>query len=212
MSTDVLPADQRAALQFLCERQSDILDRVGEVAGTQRDLEAFARAGVTRIDRTCGSIKDELRGHGVELGKVKSCLTASLLSGKAVRNGLNGRIVLVLDDELIFRRACVRVLADAGASVVQAGNLAEIGTLLTTPVDAALLDVHLPDGCGYQVARAVRGIRPDALIVMTSGAPDADGETAELGIGASFLPKPFDLDLLFNALDPIRRHHDEDHG
>ena len=60
--------------------------------------------------------------------------------------------VLVLEDEPSLRRSLVRFLERRGVDVVGARNLQEARACLeSAPVDAAVLDVSLPDGDGLDL-------------------------------------------------------------
>lgn len=106
------------------------------------------------------------------------------------------RHLLVVDDEphiglllrphlehLGYRVSLARTLADARRALADGGS----------PLDAVLLDLHLPDGSGLDLLREIRA-RPAtrALPVMIL---TAEGEDRVLGeaeaLGAPLLTKPF---------------------
>jgi two-component system OmpR family response regulator len=106
------------------------------------------------------------------------------------------RHLLVVDDEphigLLLRPHLERL----GYRVSLARTLGEARTALrdgTAPLDALLLDLHLPDGSGLDLLRELRRPGPTRLlpvIVLT-----AEGEDRVLGeaeqLGAALLTKPF---------------------
>jgi DNA-binding response OmpR family regulator len=106
------------------------------------------------------------------------------------------RHLLLVDDEphiglllrphlerLGYRVSLARTLAHARATLVDAG----------TPVDALLLDLHLPDGYGLDLLRELRGTaatRELPVMVLTAEGEDRVLGEAE-GLGAALLTKPF---------------------
>jgi two-component system, OmpR family, catabolic regulation response regulator CreB len=106
------------------------------------------------------------------------------------------RHLLVVDDEphigLLLRPHLERL----GYRVSLAKTLAEARAVLAdraAPLDALLLDLHLPDGSGLDLLRELRGgaaTRTLPVIVLT-----AEGEDRVLSevedLGASLLTKPF---------------------
>ena len=106
------------------------------------------------------------------------------------------RHLLVVDDEPHIGLLLRPHLEHLGYRVSLARNLAEARAALgdgTAPLDAILLDLHLPDGSGLDLLREIRA-RPAtrALPVMIL---TAEGEDRVLGeaeaLGAPLLTKPF---------------------
>ena len=69
---------------------------------------------------------------------------------------LSGRRVLVLEDEFLIRLDICAELESEGAETVEAGTVAEGLAQAARPVDAAVLDITLPDGESWPVAEALR--------------------------------------------------------
>jgi DNA-binding NarL/FixJ family response regulator len=87
-----------------------------------------------------------------------------------------GRSVLIVDDHVGFRRSARRLLESAGFVVVAeadnaAGALAAAAALLP---DVVLLDVHLPDGNGFDVASRLATATPAAVVILTSSRDASD--------------------------------------
>ncbi|WP_433085198.1 response regulator [Dactylosporangium sp. CA-052675] len=102
--------------------------------------------------------------------------------------------ILVVDDEPDLCEIVRRVLSRAGAEVLTASGLAGAERVLAEHpkgIDLAITDLKLNDGSGVQVAEAVRGSSPDALIMYMSGLPYFDAAVIELGEDASVIAKPF---------------------
>jgi DNA-binding NarL/FixJ family response regulator len=99
--------------------------------------------------------------------------------------------VLIVDDHAEFRSLARAVLEADGFEVAGEAGDAE-GALLEverTRPDIVLLDVQLPDGNGFDVARSLDG--PDGpLVVMTSSRDASDFGTRLAGRGIrGFIPK-----------------------
>ena len=78
--------------------------------------------------------------------------------------------VLIVDDSPPFRRAARELLRRRGYLVVgEAGSAATArGVLVRTAPDALLMDVRLPDGCGFELAAVLTRDRPDLAVLMVS--------------------------------------------
>jgi DNA-binding NarL/FixJ family response regulator len=82
--------------------------------------------------------------------------------------------VLIVDDDASFHIGAARLLADRGYVVVgSAATLAQARTEYgRTRPDALLVDVHLPDGSGIQLAEQLCAARPAPRVLLTSSDPD----------------------------------------
>ena len=90
------------------------------------------------------------------------------------RCGINrrrGRRVLVIEDHFALRQHLVVLLQalDPDCQVVDSGTLSDASRLVqTTPIDALLIDVHLPDGNGLEFAADFHARNPGTPIVVMS--------------------------------------------
>ena len=115
-----------------------------------------------------------------------------------------GATILVADDDPAIRLLCRVNLELEGYGVVEAANAAEIDETLTTrEVSALLLDVRLGEDDGRDIARRLRGERPELRIAFFTGSvlePDTSGELAD-----GFIPKPFTLEVLIETVRRLAR-------
>ena len=80
-----------------------------------------------------------------------------------------GPRVLVCDDELQILRALRVILRDAGFEVTTAATAQEaLDKAAVGPVDAAILDLVLPDGNGVDVCRSIREWSDMPIIVLSA--------------------------------------------
>lgn len=102
------------------------------------------------------------------------------------------RSVLVVDDDVTFREIVARVLALSGYQVIgEAGSVAEaLARAGELRPDAALVDIGLPDGDGFSLARRLRALPHPPRVVLISTDAGAAGERAVQRSGAAgFLAK-----------------------
>ena len=110
-------------------------------------------------------------------------------------DGPDSGTVLVIDDETVIRRLCLRVLERSGFTVLGARDGREGVRLFREHGDEvvlALVDMMLPFMDGQATLAELRRINPRLKAVLTSGFdPDVVAETLRGGEPAGFLPKPF---------------------
>jgi CheY-like chemotaxis protein len=94
--------------------------------------------------------------------------------------------VLVVDDDVAFRRLVKRLLAGLGFTVVaEAGTVAAaIAACEASRPDAALVDVGLPDGDGVTLAAALTALPWRPRVLLTSSDADATDDRAARDAGA----------------------------
>jgi two-component system KDP operon response regulator KdpE len=100
--------------------------------------------------------------------------------------------VLVCDDEPHIVRALKLILREAGFEVVQAGSVAEaLERAPLHPLDAAIVDLVLPDGDGVEVCQGLREWS-EMPILLLSAVGDEDQKVRALEAGADdYVTKPF---------------------
>ena len=104
--------------------------------------------------------------------------------------------VLVVDDDREVRTLAGRVLGEAGCEVLEAASAEEARRVCVDHegrLDAAVLDVILPDSRGDALIYELRDLRPQLEIVLMSGYPEgalAPNEETPASV-ANLLSKPF---------------------
>ncbi|MFA5952032.1 MAG: response regulator transcription factor [Hyphomicrobium sp.] len=115
--------------------------------------------------------------------------------------------LLVVEDDAVLRSGLTVGLGLHGFTAEAMETCADaLAALATTPFDAVVLDVMLPDGSGFDVLREIRR-RNDSVPVLLLTACDAVSERIRgLNDGADdYMGKPFDLDELAARLRALRR-------
>jgi two-component system, cell cycle sensor histidine kinase and response regulator CckA len=115
--------------------------------------------------------------------------------------------VLLVEDEALVRVATFRALKQLGYQVIACGDgdeAVEIFRERKADIRAVMLDVAMPKMSGRQTYLALRGIDPAVRVLLIAGGSH-DGEVERiLSLGArEFLPKPFELRALSQALERI---------
>jgi two-component system, cell cycle sensor histidine kinase and response regulator CckA len=115
--------------------------------------------------------------------------------------------VLVVDDEPGIRNTSRRILERHGYEVVDAESGAQaIEQLRGNPDVVVVLDMSMPGMGGAECFRKLRAIDPGVRVLLVSGYAIQDEIRECLQDGAcGFVPKPFSLSALLDAVDTIAR-------
>jgi DNA-binding NtrC family response regulator len=106
--------------------------------------------------------------------------------------------ILVVDDEEIVIRSCLRILGDGDYEVeaVQSGWEA-LRKIDESHYDVVILDIMMPKMDGLEVLQRVKESYPDVEVVMVTGLSQIETAVRAMKLGAfDYLPKPFDPDEL----------------
>jgi two-component system, cell cycle sensor histidine kinase and response regulator CckA len=122
---------------------------------------------------------------------------------------MDGRIVLVVDDDDQLRHLVARVIAGAGYRVLMAGNGREalaVASTIEGQLGLLVTDVRMPEMDGITLAQKLSGSKSQIPVVFMSGyAPEADA----VALPGPLLRKPFSHEAL---LDLVRRMLNADDG
>jgi DNA-binding response OmpR family regulator len=104
--------------------------------------------------------------------------------------------VVVVEDEPSVREAIERALADDGLTVTAFSDFADPAVILRSAPDLAVIDVVLPHGNGFDLARELR-TRRDVPVVFVTARDAIDDRLRGFSLGADdYLVKPFALEEL----------------
>lgn len=115
--------------------------------------------------------------------------------------------VLVVDDETALRRTLRIALTAVGFCVQEAGCGEEaVEAVKKDRFDLVLLDVNMPGMCGFQACQSIRGIHPQAGILMVSVRNLEEDKIRALEAGADdYITKPFHVGELKARLRAVLR-------
>ena len=106
--------------------------------------------------------------------------------------------ILVVDDEEIVLKSCLRILGNGDYEVeaVQDGWEA-LRRIDERDYDVLILDIMMPKIDGMEVLQRVKESHPDVDVIMVTGHSQIDTAVRSMKLGAfDYLPKPFDPDEL----------------
>ncbi len=116
------------------------------------------------------------------------------------------RVALVEDDKELREAVLKPGLLDYGFDVVAVGSAGGLyRSMLTHRFDIVVLDVGLPDECGFDVAKQLRASGPIGIIMLTGQASDS-AQIHGLGVGADvYLAKPIEIGVLTATINSLAR-------
>ncbi|HEU4828427.1 MAG TPA: response regulator [Gemmatimonadales bacterium] len=121
-----------------------------------------------------------------------------------------GTRILVVDDTDIARMLCVRVLREAGYTVIEARNGLEALERLAGPrPDLLITDSTMPGMDGAALIAEVRRRHPRLPILRTSGSFGLSGSRSYLPSDIRTLDKPFETDQLLDAVASLLAEAEE---
>jgi two-component system, OmpR family, response regulator len=113
--------------------------------------------------------------------------------------------VVIVEDEPAVRNALEQALATDGLAVASFGDFTDPAQILATAPDLAVLDVILPSGDGFDLARCLRAQRDLPVIFLTARSSVQDRVTG-FEVGADdYLVKPFAVEELLARVRAVLR-------
>lgn len=114
------------------------------------------------------------------------------------------RTILVVEDEpdvLIIMRSLLRELT-SGYEIITVGSGTDaLARVLHGKVALIITDYNMPGMNGLDLLRRVRAASPDTRVIMVTAYPSRELERQARAEGVvAFLPKPFALDQLIEAM------------
>ena len=106
--------------------------------------------------------------------------------------------ILIVDDEEIVIRSCLRILDGGEYQVesVQDGREA-LRKIEDNPYDVVILDIMMPEIDGLEVLRRVKETHPNIDVIMITGLSQIDTAVQAMKLGAfDYISKPFEPDEL----------------
>jgi CheY-like chemotaxis protein len=114
--------------------------------------------------------------------------------------------VLVIEDDLSFRRTITAYLTDSGYRIIEAAEGRE-GTILfqQEKPDLVITDLRMPVMDGFEFIAWLKLISPATPVLAISGTADQNAVAAALTLGAQrcILKPILDLSVLENAIEQV---------
>lgn len=119
---------------------------------------------------------------------------------------MQGKKILIIDDDIHIRKIAEHVFSGAGAEVYTAGNSAEgLRTFYAKQPDLVLLDIMMPGEDGWDTCRQIRRLSDVPVIMLTALRTDED-IVRGLEAGADdFISKPFSNSVLLARARAVLR-------
>ncbi|NUM87792.1 MAG: response regulator [Bdellovibrionales bacterium] len=120
----------------------------------------------------------------------------------------NGKIILIVDDDDVFRNALSMTLTHEGFETTQASNGKVARDVLgVKEVHAVISDINMPVTGGIELLHYARKMKPELPFILMTGFAELKETQEAHEIGArGFLPKPFKreelMSILRECLDP----------
>ena len=203
------------------EAQHRIFDLFMQVEHNRDRAQGGLGIGLTLAKRLVelhgGSIEVYSRGRGqgssftVRLPMLRDAQGIAPAHTAPKEEDLTNVSVLVADDNRDAAESLQMLLAQFGASVrVTYGGASALAALSSSRVDAAIIDIGMPDLDGLEVARRIRvqsHLAGMVLIALTGWGQSKDLEATRKAGFDHHLTKPADLSLLLTHLQPLRQLH-----
>ncbi len=128
-----------------------------------------------------------------------------------------GMRILLAEDNEFNAEIAEMLLQDQGISVERARDGVECVDMLSNSqpdyYDLILMDVQMPRMNGYNATITIRGMKEPGhanipIIAMTANAFDEDKRNALLAGMNAHIPKPFEVNQLFNVIETVMKHRD----
>ncbi len=102
--------------------------------------------------------------------------------------------ILIVDDEDIVVRSCLRILADTDYAVdVARGGAEALEKINATAYDVLLVDILMPRINGLEVLQHVKQRSPDSEVIIFTGLSQSETALRAQELGAfAYLAKPFE--------------------
>jgi len=176
---------------------------------TEEEEEALGRVTSAVVIKDAHSPDRLLQEASLFLHRASSGIDATkqrMLESSSLKDPLlQGRTVLIVDDDMRNIYALTTVLEDIDMKVLHAQNgKRAIEVLRDTPgIDIVLMDIMMPEMDGYQASREIRKMEKFhelPIIALTAKAMKGDRERCIEAGASDYIPKPVDTERLLSLL------------
>jgi two-component system response regulator RegA len=129
---------------------------------------------------------------------------------KAKESPTEVSVVLVIDDEDVFRNRLCRAFRERGWEAHEAGYAEQALTLAAqVSPDLVLLDLKMPDINGLELIKAVKALDSTITVIILTGYGSIATAMQALKLGADhYLGKPVDVEQILSAYAELRTDSD----
>ena len=145
--------------------------------------------------------------ESIKRQKIVGKKVVSLSDFRELRQKIETRTILVVDDDEVMRSALKRILESEGYNVILAEDGLELSKVLeTTRLDMILLDVNLPWVNGYELCRLIKGhgTLGDVPLILVSARKSKEDVQQGFDAGANdYVTKPFAVDYMTDVINKM---------
>lgn len=131
----------------------------------------------------------------------------SLEEFRLLKETVNSKTILVVDDDEVMRKALARIFEGEKYKVITASDGLELSkTLENTRLDLILLDIKLPWVDGFELCRILKShhIMKHIPIIFISGKKSEQDIQKGFDCGCDdYITKPFDIDEITSAVNKL---------
>lgn len=140
-------------------------------------------------------------------GRIAQKKVVSLSDYRELKEHLEPRRLLIIEDDEVMRKAMVRIFEDDGHKVVAAADGTQLSKVLDdSAIDLIILDIGLPWINGFELAelmKAHKDLKNIPLIFVSGRTSEADMKEG-FAVGADdFIKKPFDVDQIKASVNTL---------
>ena len=107
------------------------------------------------------------------------------------------QILIVEDDELLNKMLVYNLQSESYGTVSVETVKEAMEVLKSQPFDLVLLDINLPDGNGYEIAKTIRDKYSDTIVIFLTANDRESDEIRGYELGAvDYITKPFSIHSL----------------
>ena len=198
--------DLNNLLQVIAE-SSKVIEPMCSSRPEGRRYFAFLQTSLERAKQVTALLAERIGGVPVPSPdfKISKVPVPAKPAAYSIDNPSGAReLILIIDDEELLVTLVKNMLTDAGYRVVAALDpfvALEVFKQLKDQVDLVILDYTLPIMDGSEVFAALREIKPNVAVMLSSGFAEQEKVRAMLSQGLrGFLPKPYTEEKLLSQV------------
>lgn len=145
--------------------------------------------------------------ESIKKQKIVAKKVVSLSDFRNLKQTIETRSILVVDDDEIMRNALKRILEASGYKVLLASDGLELSKILeVNRLDLVLLDVNLPWVDGYELCRLLKSHHSLSKVPLIFVSARKEEEDIQKGFDAGcneYITKPFDIEKMTATISRI---------